>query len=197
MFALLLWAIAGALIVAVITAVGILCTSVRINVIFDTEAQPAFLVKAAVFGGLLPVVSMPHKRRRRSPKRSVATPSHKPLSSRRRKFARFAPRMLRECPSLISKIVERVKLERVEANIRFGLSDPADTGALYGVLLPLLQSINISQQTNVVLHPDFGNQVFGGRGHMGARFVPITLIAAMLSFAWATMILPRLSGAFR
>ncbi len=105
--------------------------------------------------------------------------------------------MLRQCPSLISKIVERVKLERVEANIRFGLSDPADTGALYGVLFPLLQLINTSQPSHIVLQPDFGNQAFGGRGHMGARFIPIRLVAPMLSFTWTTIIVPRISGAFR
>jgi hypothetical protein len=194
---ILLWTTAGVLIAAFIATLSILCAPMRISIMFDTRTRPAFLFKLALFGGLLPVFSTADKQHERSKKGPTEAASRKPRISKRLNVAAFAARMLLEMPTLISKIFSRVKLERVDANIRFGLPDPADTGIVYGALIPILQLISVPERWNVVLHPDFGNQVFDGRGHMGARFVPVALIAPMLSFAWATMVLPRLSGVFR
>jgi hypothetical protein len=197
MLCILLWTTAGVLIAAFIATLSILCAPMRISIMFDTRTRPAFLFKLALFGGLLPVFSTADKQHERSKKGPTEAASRKPRISKRLNVAAFAARMLLEMPTLISKIFSRVKLERVDANIRFGLPDPADTGIVYGALIPILQLISVPERWNVVLHPDFGNQVFDGRGHMGARFVPVALIAPMLSFAWATMVLPRLSGVFR
>jgi hypothetical protein len=197
MLGILLWAIAGVLIVAFIATLSILCAPMRISILFDTRTRPAVLFKLALFGGLLPVFSTadkPHERSTNGPREAA---SRKPRRSKRRNLAALAARMLREMPTLISKIFSRVTLEKVDAKIRFGLPDPADTGIVYGALIPILQLIGVPERSNVALHPDFGNQVFDGRGHIGARFVPVALIAPMLSFAWATMVLPRLAGVFR
>jgi hypothetical protein len=169
----------------------------RISVMFDTQNRPAFFFKAALFDGLLPVISTAKRRQKKPTKQGTKSASYKSRTPLRRNIAAFAPYMLRELPKLVSKFASRVKLERVDAKIRFGFSDPADTGIVYGALIPLLQLIGVSERSNIVLHPDFGHEVFDGRGHIGARFVPIALIAPMLGFAWVTMVLPRLSGVFR
>lgn len=197
MLDILLWIMAGVLIVAFFAALSILCAPMRISITLNTQTRPAFLFKVALFGGLLPVFSTADKQYERSTKVSTEAASREPRSPERRNVAAFAARMLRELPTLISKILSRVKLERVDATIRFGLPDPADTGIVYGALIPILPLISVPKRSHVVLHPDFGDQVFDGCGHMGVRFVPIALIAPILSFAWATMVLPRLSGAFR
>lgn len=197
MLGFLMCTIAGVLVVVFFAAISMLCMPMRISVMFDTHNRPAFFFKAALFDGLLPVISTAEPRRKKPTKQRAKAASPKSRAPRRQDIAAFAPRMLRELPKLVSKVVSRVKLEGVDAKIRFGLSDPANTGIVYGALIPLLQLIGVTERSNIVLHPDFGHEVFDGRGHIGARFVPIALIAPMLGFAWVTMVLPRLSGVFR
>lgn len=197
MLGILMWTIAGVLVVLIFAAISMLCIPMRISVMFDTQNRPAFFFRVTLFGGVLPVISTADARRKKPAKQRAKAASPKSRAPRRREIAAFAPRMLRELPKLVSKVVSRVKLEVVDAKIRFGLSDPANTGIVYGALIPLLQLIGVAERSNIVLHPDFGDEVFDGRGHIGVRFVPIALIAPMLGFAWVTMVLPRLSGVFR
>ena len=193
----LLWTFAGLLIAVAMIAIGILCTPVCISVVFDTDARPSFLVKVALVGGLLPPISTTGRQHGRSIKRPKQATAPRPRKAKPAKAIAFAPRMLREVPGLISSIASRVKLERANAEIRFGLSDPADTGMVYGMLIPVLQFLTISERTNIALHPDFGDQVVDGRGRVGIRFVPLAIVVPMLGFAWAAVVMPRLSGAFR
>ena len=197
MLGLVLWTIAGVLIVAFIAAVSMLCIPMRISIIFDAQRQPAFFFKVFLLDGLLPVISRTEQRRKKNAKKRAKTGSSKSRAPRRQDVAAFAPHMLRELPNFVSKVVRRVKLEKVDANFRFGLLDPADTGIVYGALIPLLQLFGASKRSNIVLNPDFSQEVFDGRGHIGARFLPIALIAPILGFAWVTMVLPRLSRVFR
>lgn len=197
MLGILLWLIVGVLAVASVAVLSILCVPARISVMFDTQSQPMCLVKVALFGGLLPVISTAGEPQDDSNDRLERPASRRFSSSDRRRVTAFVPHMLREMPGLISKIARRVKLERVDARIRFGLSDPADTGIIYGTMIPILNLIGVPERSDLVLHPEFGSEVFDGHGHIGARFVPIALIAAMVNFAWATMVLPRISGVFR
>lgn len=192
MLEILLWTIAVILIVAFIAVASVLCMPMRISVMFDTHNRPAFSFKMAPFGGLLPIVLTSERWKKRT--NAASKKSRKALHQN---VAALAPRILRGLPGLISKVTSRVKLEKVDANIRFGLSDPANTGILYGALIPLLQLIGVSERSYIVLKPDFGNEVFDGSGHIATRFLPIALIAPMLGFAWVTMVLPRLSGVFR
>jgi hypothetical protein len=197
MLEILLWTIAAILILAFSAVASVLCMPIRISFMFDTHNRPAFSFKMAPFGGLLPIVLTSERWKKRSTKQRTKAASNKSRKALHQNVAALAPRILRELPELISKVVSRVKLERVDANIRFGLSDPANTGILYGALIPLLQLIGVSERSYIVLKPDFGNEIFDGSGHMATRFVPIALIAPMLGFAWVTMVLPRLSGVFR
>ncbi len=193
----LLLTITALLTVAFIIVLSVLCMPVRVSVIFDTQNRPAMLFRVALFGGLLPIVSTARRRQKRPAKKQTKAASIQSRMRARRNVAAFARRLLRNLPMLVSKIVSRVRLERVDAKIRFGLADPANTGVVYGALMPLLQLIGVTERSSIVLHPDFGHEVFDGQGHIGARFVPIALIAPMLSFAWVTMVLPRLSEEFR
>ena len=197
MFEILLSTIIAILIFAIVAVVSVLCTPMRISVMFDTRNRPRYCFKVVLLGGLFPIVLAPKRWSEPSTGQRTKEPSHRSRAAQRRYVSAYAPRMLCKFPGLVFKVFSRVKLERLEAKIRFGLPDPAETGIVYGALTPLLQFIDLSERSNIVVHPDFGSEVFDGRGHLGTRFLPIALVAPVLGFAWVTMVAPRLTGVFR
>ena len=193
----ILWVIAGFLILTSVAALGVLCTPLRVSVEFDTDAKPAFLFKMAVYGGLLPVVSTTGKRPKgaaRETKRRAAPKSRTPTRQNR---AVYASRMLRNGPRLIARIAARVKFEAVDANISFGLPDPADTGMIYGALTPLVRLVGAAGRSHIALYPDFNDVVFNGHGRIAVRFTPVALIPPMFSFGWNTFVSRQLLGGIR
>lgn len=195
--AVILWAIAGLLIMACIAVLGALFTPLRISVAFDTDAKPAFILKMAVFGGLLPVVSTTGKRTEGSAVKTKRRAKFQSRKSARLNIACYAPRMLRDGPRLVSRIAACVKLEAVGANISFGLPDPADTGMIYGALTPVVRLAGNTEHSQISLTPDFNDVILNGRGHITARFMPFALILPLLSFAWTVFVSPRLSDGNR
>ena len=189
----ILWIIAGILILAGLAILGALCTPLRISAKFDTRARPAFAVDMAAFGGLLPVYKAAKRPGGPARKAKRRTKSRSRTSTRENIMV-YAPRMLRDGPRLVSRIAGRVKFEGLDADISFGLPDPADTGMVYGALTPVTHLLGAAEHSHVTLHPDFDNIVFDGRGHIAARFTPVTLIPPILSFAWTAIVSPRLSG---
>lgn len=197
MLAILLWIVVGVLIAALLAVLGLLSAPARISIVFDTQARPVFRVRVALAGGLLPVFSTADKQEERSTRRPRLNRARNPRTAKGWRDPAYAAGMLREMPRLVSRVFRCVRLESVEAKVSFGLPDPADTGIVYGALIPIVNAIGGSSRSHVVLHPDFGNQAFDGRGRLGLRFVPVALFVPMLGFAWATMVLPRISGAVR
>ena len=191
------WAIAALLSVVGVAIVGVLCTPLRVSAEFDTGAKPAFLVKVAVLGGLLPVVSTAARRPEAHAKKTQRRAAPKSRKSSRLNFVAYAPRMLRAGPRLISAIAARVKFEAIDASVSFGLADPADTGIIYGVLAPLVHVVGTAEHSHVTLQPDFNNVIFNGRGRIAARFTPLALLPSMLRFGWTAFVSPRLSGGIR
>lgn len=182
--------IAGSLILVGLVALAILCTPLRVSAAFDTAARPTFRVKMALFGGLLPISFAPGKapKRRRQPKPRTKPPARKPT-----RVAVHAPRMLRNGPRFATKLISQVKLEGLDAHIRFGFPDPADTGMVYGALTPATRCF----RHHVSLQPDFDGAVLAGRGRIAARLTPATLIPPVLGFAWAVFVTPRQSRGAR
>jgi hypothetical protein len=190
----LLWLVAGLLILVSVAALGALCTPLRITVAFDTAAKPAFKFKMAVYGGLLPVVSTSGKRSRGSAAKTRRPAEPRSRQSSRLDNAGYARRMLRDGPRLICRIASRVKFETVDADISFGLPDPADTGMIYGMLSPVARLVGTAEHSSVSLHPDFNDAALDGHGRITARFTPAALIAPIFSFAWTVFFSPRLSA---
>ncbi|MCP4317721.1 MAG: DUF2953 domain-containing protein [Hyphomicrobiales bacterium] len=193
----ILWVIAGLLIIASVVAVGVLCSPCRVSAEFDTDTKPVFRFKMAVFGGLLPVVSTTDKRPKDSARKRKRRAASRSRKSTGQNIAVYAPRMLRNGPRLISGIVAGVTFEALDADISFGLPDPADTGMIYGALTPVARLVGSAEHSHISLHPDFNDSTFNGRGRIAARFTPASLIPPLLSFGWMVFVSPRLSGRIR
>ncbi len=185
--ATLLWVVAAVLLIAAGATLAFLFTPIRVSAAVDTAAKPPWRVKLALFGGRLPIVSAPGKpsERRAKPPQPRAKPKQK--KKRRRAAAAHAPRIIRAAPPLLSRLLAQVKLETLDAHIRFGFDDPADTGMVYGALSPLA----LLAGRHVTLQPDFDGTVLTGRGQIAARLTPAALIPPLAAFAWTVFVAPQ------
>ncbi len=72
-------------------------------------------------------------------------------------------------------LIERITVDRLALDLRFGTGDPAETGWLYGYLIALAHAVPI--RTGAIrLHPDFGAAVVEGRAEARLHFTPLALV---------------------
>ena len=84
---------------------------------------------------------------------------------------------------LSRRILSSVRVRHLDARLRIGLDDPADTGMLYAALWPVLVPLTYNSSTNVRLELSFEEPAleFTARGRI--RVFPIQLVWSVLLFA--------------
>lgn len=180
--------------VIVLVAGGVFCTPVQVSVDFNSAHKPLLQIKAICLGGLWPVFLTNNVRSTSDNKKRDKQKTNK---SARKSVAPYIPYMLKAAPRLISRVFAQIKIEAVSAHVKFGLPDPADTGFLYGVLMPFTLFAEVSQVSCVSLQPNFSKAMLEGRCRIMARFTPIALVLPVLNFVWSVFISPRLSKGLR
>lgn len=88
----------------------------------------------------------------------------------------FIKRIIR----LILDLLYSCQIKELKLHCRIGLGDPADTGALVGILWPLLLSWK-----NIILKTDFQEAVFDGYCKAKIRIFPILIIGNLLAFIFS------------
>lgn len=113
-----------------------------------------------------------------------------PRKARRRpraggaRAARVIGRLLPVLPALLRDTIAGVHLDRLEAQGRFGLADPAETGMLRGQLCPLLWAPPWrGGRVSLTIMPDFDRPGFSGEGQLALHLVPLRLAWPALRFA--------------
>jgi hypothetical protein len=87
-------------------------------------------------------------------------------------------------PALLRDTIAGVHLDRLEAQGRFGLADPAETGMLWGQLCPLLWAPPWrGGRVSLTIMPDFDRPGFSGEGQLALHLVPLRLAWPALRFA--------------
>lgn len=126
---------------------------------------------------------------RRSAERKAAehaAAEAEPAGTRRRQ--RGVPRLFtdaavwRRALRLLRASLRGLTLRRVDAQLRFGLEDPADTGRLYGMLVPGLMLLDSRMPGRVAVAPDFEHAGLAGRAAGELRIVPLRVLAPVASF---------------
>jgi hypothetical protein len=93
-------------------------------------------------------------------------------------------RLLPVLPALLRDTIAGVHLDRLEAQGRFGLADPAETGMLWGQLCPLLWAPPWrGGRVSLTIMPDFDRPGFSGEGQLALHLVPLRLAWPALRFA--------------
>ena len=155
----------------------VLILSVPVEMAFDTGRPGAKARIGWAFGLLWKNVGGKRKKKPAKPrvkKRKAGARAFLPLLTTRG----VASGLLK----LARRIIRGVRIRRLNARLRMGLDDPADTGMLYSVIWPVLIPLSYAGQSNVRLDLCFDEEVldFTGRGHV--RIIPAQMIWAVLLF---------------
>jgi hypothetical protein len=84
---------------------------------------------------------------------------------------------------LIRGILSSVRLDRLTLAGRIGLDDPADTGQVWGLLVPLIQILR-GPRRRIDLAPDFSGPCLDLEATGEIAILPLRLIRAGAIFAW-------------
>ena len=102
---------------------------------------------------------------------------------------RVAPRLLRNAPLLLRGLGSMFRVERLALSGRLGLPDPADTGQLFGVILPLSR-ICASERVAIEIEPVFDGPALEGEAEACLRVWPVRALPAAILFAWRAVMRP-------
>jgi hypothetical protein len=146
-----------------------------------TEVIWLFGVVRVRLDGKAPWQTSADDRRKRREKRARKGRDTKPKAGRRlppgggKELIALTRPILRT----VGGIIHRFRVTG-EGDLFFGLSDPADTGRLWGQGYPLFS--RLSAATGVGIHPVFDGQTLRLEGSVAIRTVPITLTFPVLGF---------------
>lgn len=84
---------------------------------------------------------------------------------------------------LIVDLIGQFKIAWIRVEAVFGLDDPADTGALYGALVPFVHTGRHWADIELDIRPDFNRQHIAGKIDAAVDLVPIRLVPPVLRFA--------------
>ena len=176
-----LWVLAG--LVGLILAV--LAVPVVVRVRATTEPRARLRVEAGPFRAWVPGVTLvdsaaPRKNPGSKEKKARPGGGGGPGKARLR-------RMLAAAPDLVRGILSKFRVEHLRADAEFGTGDPAETGALWGALTPVLYAVPGGGGAGVSLRPVFDDRIFSGEVDVAVRVVPLSLAGPLLAFGWAVV----------
>lgn len=156
----------------------VLVTPVRVRAQLRSAQHWHVRVDAWLLGGLSPRLPLVDSRRPRKPRMRQPKPKRKTKNH-------AAPQgMAKALPRLIKELLQVVHLEELRLDAGFGLPDPADTGQLYGCLLPLQYAGFLPRQASIFLRPDFSGRSFDCEIDGTARFTAAAMIPPAIRFGW-------------
>jgi len=165
-------ALAGALLLAVLVLP--LATPARLRL--SAGSDPARLrVTLRLLGGHAPairVIDTAHPRRKTGPAAATRRRAVDP-AARRGTGRRFPPRALL---SFLRDLLLRITVRRIDGVLVCGTGDPAETGQIYGALVPLMVLSNGRFQ----MHPEFDRPVLAARLDLEISAIPVALLPACL-----------------
>lgn len=192
MFSILAWSLVGILAVIIAVSLAIISTPMTVNAHLKSGQTSKMIISVSVLGGLWVIPLRASQ--------SVEKSHSKTPRSKRSKLGR-GPDIdwrlaLQAGPRLISRILKRIELRTVRAFIHYGCADPADTGLLYGLTVPITILSNRRTNVNLRLEPDFTRACFDGEGDIKARFIPLLILTPLIGFAWSIFGAPRFKQVF-
>lgn len=177
--AIILWFLLGLL--AVLMA--LLITPVRLHATLHTTPHLSYRVDARVFGGLSPELLLVDGGRARTTPETKRKPKKKVRHAHpgsRFRGQNFGAAGLR----LASGLLRAIHLEHLRCDLSFGLSDPADTGQIYGCLAPLQFGGTLPREVMLSVQPDFGRPHFDCDIDAAVSITAAALVPHVARFAW-------------
>lgn len=168
----------------------VLVTPVLVRVHLTTSPQLAYRVEIRALAGFAPCLRFAGGRH----KGAGGKPASKPARPAHRKGSHRKPvqgSMAQAVPQLIGGILHHLHLTELHIDADYGFGDPAETGEISGVLLPLQYVYPMPASVSLNLRPDFTQRCLNGSLTAGVRFTAAALLVPFSQFAW------RAFGPFR
>lgn len=86
---------------------------------------------------------------------------------------------------LMRRTISSIHVRRLDAWLRIGLDDAADTGMLYAVIWPTMLPWASSRRLRLDVYPDFSGPVFEADLRGDVRLFPVVMVAGGLLFAFS------------
>ena len=177
---LALWIITGIILLVV------LALSIPVDLTFEvaTQATGRQKMRVGFFFGLVGKDLLPGKKKR---------PKKKPEKVRKAtKGKRPSPGLIMSIlrtRGLVTGVVKLVRrtlrslhIRNLDASLRVGLPDPADTGLMYGLTWPVLMLRTNSDSVRLCMEPAFDGAVFEANVRGAVRVYPAQMAANAVSF---------------
>ena len=187
--AVLLWSLAAVLLLLA----GVVVTPLRVRTRL-ASAPPQARVSVALFGGMvpIPVFDSARQERRTTPERPRR---RKERAERRKKRRATRPetgrggafpldRALPELPDLLTGLIDAFRFEHLRVDAVVGLDDPADTGALFGMLSALVHGLGGGERVSLTLAPDFDAPGLRGSADAALSVTLARLLPPAARFGW-------------
>lgn len=87
--------------------------------------------------------------------------------------------------SFIKDVLRISHIRGLKADIRIGLSDPAETSMLFAIVAPVMVYLRAFTSQDVRIQPEFEQMVFQGYFKGDLRIYPIQLIVVSILFAFS------------
>ncbi len=179
----MLWWLLAAFAVPLLLAIAALTTPAKINFTMHTSPRWRVKIAARLFGGLTPPIPI-HDSARRRQKRNNPTAKKKSFATVSRQAMAKIPRVVGAAPQLLTGLIRPIHLERLSVDAIIGLSDPADTGQLFGLIAAVDYSQSRTSAVSVAVRPDFAGPRATGELYAELSLIPITFIPPGVRFAY-------------
>jgi hypothetical protein len=181
--AIIFWLLLGML-----ALVGLaLITPLVLRVHLTTSPKFAYRIEVRALAGLAPRLRLAADTGKQSDAKPKANQKHHEPS----RHKRVQGAVVRAVPSLVKGILQRIHLTELHIDAEYGLSDPADTGQLCGLLMPLQFAPPLPASVSLDLRPDFTKRCLNGSLTAVVRFTVAAMLVPVAQFAW------RAFGPFR
>jgi hypothetical protein len=188
-----LWVVV-ALVSLIVIVTLFLCIPLDLVFRASVEGKPKFRLRLIWFFGL---VTGELRQTRKKPEEKRVEYEGKPGEWIQRLRVTFeilqTKGLLKQLLSFIKRIIRRIKVRELTANLKVGLDNPADTGLLFAFIAPLSLAINYFLPHPIKIQPSFtGESFINGYLYGAVRMWPIQLAASLIGLAFS---LPALRAA--
>jgi hypothetical protein len=168
---------------AVLITAG-LCVPVDAVFSLDTSATPKLRTRALWLFGLVSKEVGKRKAKPVEKRRKRKRPSIKTILEILRTEG-----LLSQFYRLLRRVLRRLRIRKLEVNLKVGLDDPADTGLLFALIGPASLLLNYPFPNQTKVEPSFDEAVLEGYLIGVIRVWPIQLAPPLLRFACSQPVL--------
>jgi len=175
---ILVWGLA-AVIGAVIL---VLIAPLHLRLVLASQPRLRYQLTLRPLGAMVPAITLADSRRPRKPKVDRKT-AKKPKRPGRR-WLSANKSQIATLPQTLSRVLAAIQIEELSLNAEFGTGDPAETGALYGQMTPLIYGATGLPAMAVALRPNFDTACLNGTCSAQIRLTLLGILAPLGGFLW-------------